>query len=112
MPPAPASGTVRPPLRWLASVAWALAPHPALWPVAVRQVLRLAPRGWWRRAPHLPLPPAAYVGFRAQTMYGDTDHLPEPADVRTYLAWCREFPQPHEPGSRPAILRPARIGRR
>jgi hypothetical protein len=94
--PAGAPATVpRPPLRWLVAMTVALLRRPELVPAAVRQVLRLAPRGWWRRPPHLPLPPAAYVGFRSQTMYGDTDRLPEPADVCTYLSWCRDFPRAH-----------------
>jgi hypothetical protein len=84
-----------PPLRWLFAMAAALLRRPGLVPVAFRQLLRLAPRGWWRRSPHLPLPPAAYVRFRSQTMYGDSDRLPEPADVCTYLAWCRDFPRAH-----------------
>lgn len=83
---------VRPPGRWLAAMAVALLRRPALVPVALRQVWRLAPTGWWRRSPYLPLPSAAYVGFRSQTMYGDADRLPDPADVCTYLHWCRAFP--------------------
>jgi hypothetical protein len=82
-----------PPLRWLASVALALLRRPSLVPIAVRQVVRLAPAGWWRRRPFVPVPPAAYLGFRSQTMYGEADRLPDPADVCTYLRWCREFPK-------------------
>jgi hypothetical protein len=25
-------------------------------------------------------------------MYGDPDHEPEPADLVTYLEWCRNWP--------------------
>ena len=100
-PPAPAPGGVpasvtapiaAPPLRWLAAMALALVRQPGLIPVALRQLVRLAPAGWWRRSPHLPMPPAAYLGFRSQTMYGDAERLPDPDDVCTYLHWCREFP--------------------
>lgn len=59
--------------------------RPWLWAVA----LRLAPPGWWRRRPFLPLPDAEYAAFRLQTMYGDAGHPAEPADVVTYLKWCR-----------------------
>jgi len=77
---------------WVARATVALLAHPSLWVTAVRQVLVLAPAGWWRRAPHLPLPDPAYMRFRMQTAYGDPTHEPEPADVVTYLHWCRAWP--------------------
>lgn len=64
--------------------------RPSLWGVALVQMLRLAAPGWWRRPPFLPLPDPAYLRFRLETQYG-SDHEPEPADVVTYLHWCREF---------------------
>ena len=45
-------------------------------------------RGWWRRAPFLPLPDPAYLRFRLETQYGG-DREPDPADLVTYLHWCR-----------------------
>jgi hypothetical protein len=63
-----------------------------LWPTAVVQVLRLAPTGWWRRPPFLPLPDRGYMRFRLQTMYGGTGESMEPRDVVSYLEWCRRFP--------------------
>lgn len=64
--------------------------HPELWAVALGQVRRLAPTGWWRHRPHLPLPDPAYVRFRLVTMYGgDGSAPPAPEDVVTYLRWCR-----------------------
>ncbi|MGQ0433428.1 MAG: hypothetical protein ACT452_13580 [Microthrixaceae bacterium] len=67
--------------------------HPSLWWVGLRQVRRLAPKGWWRRPPFLPLPDAAYLRFRLETAYGGAgDQLPEPADLTTYLRWCRDLP--------------------
>ena len=65
--------------------------EPGLWPVAVRQVRRLAPAGWWRRAPFLPLPDRDYLRFRFQTMYGDATADPAAADLLTWLRWCRQF---------------------
>jgi hypothetical protein len=62
--------------------------RPWLWSPA----LRLAPRGWWRRPPHLPVPDPSYLRFRMVTMYGDATHVPEPDDLVTYLEWCRRFP--------------------
>ena len=55
------------------------------------QVFVLASRGWWRRAPFLPLPDPDYLRFRLQTQYGDPEHRPEPQDLVTYLEWCRSY---------------------
>ena len=73
----------------LARLAPAVLVRPALWWVAVVQLFTLAAPGWWRRRPFLPLPDAGYVRFRLQTMYGDPAHSPEPADLITYLHWCK-----------------------
>ena len=74
---------------WFA-VIFALARRPALWGTACSQTFRLAAPGWWRRAPFLPLPTADYLAFRLETQYGN-DQPPKPADVVTYLHWCRSF---------------------
>lgn len=58
--------------------------RPDLWPVAVSFV----PRHWWRRWPPLPLPPADYLRFRAETMYGAAGS-PEREELVRYLEWCR-----------------------
>ena len=65
--------------------------RPGLWPTAARQAAVLAPRGWWRRRPFLPVPDAEYLRFRMVTAYGMPDREPEPGDVVTYLRWCREW---------------------
>lgn len=65
--------------------------RPWLWWTAVVQAFRLAPRGWWRRPPFLPVPDADYLAFRLQTMYGDPHHRPAAADVVVYLEWCRRY---------------------
>ncbi|HVF32059.1 MAG TPA: hypothetical protein VM933_03380 [Acidimicrobiales bacterium] len=77
--------------RWLARAFLAVLVRPGLWGVAVVQLLRLAVPGWWRRWPPLPLPDPAYLRFRLQTQYGDPEHDPEPADLLTYLHWCRGY---------------------
>ena len=72
----------------------AVLPHPALWRTGLRQARRLAAPGWWRRAPFLPLPAPDYLRFRMETAYGGAgDREPEPADLVTYLRWCRDFPE-------------------
>jgi hypothetical protein len=63
--------------------------RPDLWWTALRQARRMARRGWWKRAPFLPLPDREYLRFRLETQYGDANHPPEPEDVVTYLEWCR-----------------------
>ena len=70
----------------------AVARHPTLWWIAIVQAVRLAPRGWWRQPPFVPLPDRDYLRFRLQTQYGDPDREPEPHDVVTYLRWCKQFP--------------------
>ena len=67
--------------------------RPDLWATAVRAAWRLAPPGWWRRSPRLPLPAADYLHFRMVTAYGgDGTHPPEPHDLVAYLEWCRAWP--------------------
>jgi hypothetical protein len=69
----------------------AVLPHPSLWGTAVAAVLRLARRGWWRKAPFLPLPGREYWRFRLVTAYGgagDSDALTT-GDVLAYLRWCQ-----------------------
>jgi hypothetical protein len=78
-------------VRSSVAAAAGVARHPSLWWTALVQARRLTPRAWWRHRPFLPVPDAAYLRFRMQTMYGDADHVPEPADVVTYLRWCRSF---------------------
>lgn len=64
--------------------------RPRLWATAIGQLLVLARPGWWRRWPPVPAPDAAFLRFRMQTMYGDPEHAPEPADTVAYLEWCRD----------------------
>lgn len=65
--------------------------RPSLWSTGLRQLFALAPRGWWRRSPFLPVPDPGYLAFRMQTMYGDPDHAFEAGDLVTYLHWCKGF---------------------
>lgn len=64
--------------------------HPSLWITALRQVHRLARPRWWRRRPLLPVPDPAYLAFRLETLYGTNPEV-DPADVVTYLRWCRAY---------------------
>ena len=80
-------------LRWVVGAILAVIRHPSLWGTALRQVRRLAPSGWWRRAPFLPLPDPAYLRFRLVTAYGGDGADPQPHDLITYLHWCRAWPE-------------------
>jgi len=74
---------------WAGPVVLAVLVRPGLWPIATRQLFVLAAPGWWHRRPFLPLPDPDYLHFRLVTQYGDGGHPPEPADIVTYLRWCR-----------------------
>ena len=76
---------------WVARAFLAVLFRPGLWAIAVVQLLRLAAPGWWRRWPPIPLPDPAYLRFRLQTQYGDANREPEPADLLTYLHWCKGY---------------------
>lgn len=75
-------------MTWL-RIGAAVARRPALWGVALRQVRRTAPRGWYRHPPFLPVPSGDYLRFRLVTQYGRTDLRPTTGDVLNYLAWCK-----------------------
>lgn len=77
---------------WWVGAGLAVAARPRLWPAAARQMVRLAPSGWWRRWPPIPVPRRDYLQFRLQTAYGDAGRNPDPADVVAYLEWCRRWP--------------------
>ncbi len=66
----------------------AIVVRPRLWYPSIRQALVLAPVGWWRRAPFLPLPSVELLEFRAVTQYGSTTHAMDPHDVVDYVRWC------------------------
>lgn len=74
---------------------WAVARRPVYWPVAVRVARRMAPRGWWRRAPFLPVPSAGYLRFRLETQYGSEVGADLSArvahDVLKYLRWVNQW---------------------
>lgn len=84
--------------RWILRIAIALLRHPELIATAVRQSVRLAPAGWWRTWPPVPLPAADYLHFRSVTAYGDPDREPDTADVITWLRWSRAWPKATERG--------------
>lgn len=76
------------PAPWLQALG-AVAVRPRLWATAARQLVVLAPPGWWRRRPFLPVPDPDYLAFRLETMYGGAAPTPRGGDVVAYLRWCR-----------------------
>ena len=78
---------------WIPGAIVEVLRHPSLWVTALRQVRRLAPHGWWHRAPFLPLPDANYLRFRLITAYGGDGPEPRSQDLITYLHWCRAWPE-------------------
>ena len=71
------------------ALARALLRRPDLWASA----LRFVPPAWWRRRPPSPVPPADYLRFRMETMYGTAGEL-EPEELIRYLEWCRRVRPP------------------
>lgn len=76
---------------WYGRAALAIVVRPSLWAIAVLQVGRLAVPGWWRRWPPIPAPDPAYLRFRLQTQYGDSERDPDPSDLVAYLHWCKSY---------------------
>ncbi len=73
-----------------ARVGAAVLARPSMWWVALRQLRRTTPKGWWRHRPFLPVPSGEYLRFRLVTQYGSVDHRIETGDVLNYLAWCKQ----------------------
>jgi hypothetical protein len=70
----------------------ALLRRPTLWPTAIRAGSELAPTGWWRHAPFLPLPDPDWIHFRMVTAYGGDGSEPMGArELITWLEWKRSF---------------------
>jgi hypothetical protein len=79
--------------RDAAAVVRAVWARPQLWGAAFGALRRMARRGWWRRAPFLPVPGEQYWRFRLETAYGGdkaADSVtPSTEDVVAYLRWCQ-----------------------
>lgn len=65
---------------------------PSLGVALVRVAWRFRERGWYRRAPFLPLPPREYVRWRMYTAYGDYDAIAPAEDVERYARWAVRSP--------------------
>ena len=65
---------------------------PATGVALLRVGWRFRRRGWWRRAPFLPLPDRTYLRWRMHTAYGAYDSVPPAADVIRYARWAVRKP--------------------
>jgi hypothetical protein len=83
------AGSSNPVVSMVPAVAKAIGRRPWLWAAALGTVWRLAEPGWWRRAPHLPLPNDHLWSFRMVTAYGRPNAQPGTEDIVAYLEWCR-----------------------
>lgn len=71
-----------------ADVVAAVARRPSLWSAAIGAVMDLAPAGWWRQPPFLPLPDDDWLRFRLETAYGGDGTGPiRSEDLITWLEW-------------------------
>lgn len=50
--------------------------------------MAIAPYGWWRRPPFLPVPDRGYLHWRVVTAYGGPEAI-RGEDLTTFLAWRR-----------------------
>ena len=62
--------------------------HPADALALLTVAWRFRRRGWWHRAPFLPLPSRDYVRWRMYTAYGSDDAVPPAEDVIRYARWA------------------------
>ena len=65
---------------------------PATGVALLRVGWRFRRRGWWRRAPFLPLPDRTYLRWRMHTAYGEHDTVPPAEDVIRYARWAVRKP--------------------
>ena len=61
--------------------------HPRLLGGLFATAWRFRARGWFRRPPFLPVPPASYLAWRLDTAYGRPDVVPPSRDMESYLHW-------------------------
>lgn len=78
--------------RLMLALAWRGVRNPKTGSALARVGWRFRSRGWYRRFPFLPFPPADYVRWRMYTAYGDADAVPPADDVVRYARWAVRDP--------------------
>lgn len=61
--------------------------RPHLWGTALGTLVSLAPDGWWKRPPFLPIPVQEAVDWRLTTAFGSPDTTLAEDDLVAYLEW-------------------------
>lgn len=64
--------------------------RPRLWGEAVRTLLAVASRRWWRRPPFLPIPDPDYAAWRVATAHGDASIPLEATELVHFLEWRKK----------------------
>jgi hypothetical protein len=62
--------------------------RPRLLLLLVATAWRFRRRGWFRKPPFLPIPPAEYMAWRQHTAYGDEARTTSPAELEAYVRWA------------------------
>jgi len=65
--------------------------HPSLALLMLRAAWRFRAKDWYRRAPFIPVPPADYMAWRAETAWGDAGHIADAESLGRYLRWVRRM---------------------
>lgn len=79
------------PLRVCLRLARAALGRPWLVPHLFGAAWAFRARGWYRRPPFLPLPPASYWRWRMEAAYGDPEATPPPEELGRFLRWGTEM---------------------
>jgi hypothetical protein len=68
--------------------------RPDLWAEGLRTTVAVAPAGWWRRPPFVPVPDPAYAQWRLVTAHGEASSPLQPDELIRYLEWrkCQHRP--------------------
>ena len=78
-------------LRLMLALAARAIVRPGLAIDLMRVAWRFRRRGWYRRAPFVPLPPGDYVRWRMYTAFGSESATPSARDVERYARWVAAF---------------------
>lgn len=65
--------------------------RPRLWPALVSAAWAFRPRGWYRKAPFLPLPSKPYMRWRLETAYGDPEAVPPADEIERFVTWSADM---------------------
>jgi hypothetical protein len=79
-------------LRLSTSLALRSLRDPVTGMALLRVAWRFRRRGWWHRAPFLPLPDRTYLRWRMHTAYGEHDTVPPASDIVRYARWAVRKP--------------------